>query len=208
MKVPKRIGVPHGFRSAGDEILVAAAKDGEAQAFEALVERHQRKIFFTALRMTRNKEDAEDVVQQSLQKAFTHLNSFAGTSSFSTWLTRVAMNEALMLLRKKRGSREVLLDDLGGSEEDTPAFELPDLAPDPEVTCAQQELAGLILSAINRLAPGMRTAFHLRELDERSIEETARIMGISATAVKGRLFHGRRKLREILGQYLRSLGTT
>src|SRR6266403_1007057 len=110
---PKVADAPGSLHATKDDVLVAAAMKGEATAFAMLVERHERRIFFTALRMTHNREDAEDVVQESLQKAFIHFDSFVGRSSFSTWLTRVAMNEALMLLRKKRGIREVLIDDLG-----------------------------------------------------------------------------------------------
>ena len=101
----------------GDMPLVAAAKKGNRKAFEILVKRHQQRIFFVARRMTRRREDAEDVVQQSFQKAFTHLRQFEGRSAFSTWLTRIAITEALMFLRRSRGFREVLIDDLNGNEE-------------------------------------------------------------------------------------------
>src|SRR4029077_2267392 len=101
----------YDFSSEGDMALVAAAKNQNRQAFEVLVERHARRIFFAARRMTRTQEDDADVVQQSLQKAFVHLDQFEGKSSFSTWLTRIAINEALILLRKGRGMREVLIND-------------------------------------------------------------------------------------------------
>ncbi len=101
----------------GDMSLVAAAKNGNRQAFEVLVARHERRILAVARRFTRVREDAEDVVQQSFQKAFIHLRKFEGRSSFSTWLTRVAINEARMLQRKARGFREVSIDDLDGNEE-------------------------------------------------------------------------------------------
>jgi RNA polymerase sigma-70 factor (ECF subfamily) len=94
----------------GDMTLVAAAKDENRQAFEILVERHARRVFFAARRITRTREDAEDVVQQSLQKAFIHLRQFAGKSSFSTWLTRIAINEALILLRKSRMLNETSMN--------------------------------------------------------------------------------------------------
>jgi RNA polymerase sigma-70 factor, ECF subfamily len=90
-----------------DAALVAGAKTGNARAFELLVQQHERKIFLLAQRVTRNREDAEDVVQQSFQKAFIHLKKFEGQSLFSTWLTRIAINAALMLFRRKRRSREV-----------------------------------------------------------------------------------------------------
>jgi RNA polymerase sigma-70 factor (ECF subfamily) len=182
----------------GDMALVAAAKNGNGKAFEILFERHERKIFFVAQRITRTRQDAEDVVQQSFQKAFTHLRKFEGRSAFSTWLTRIAITEALMLLRKSRGLREMVVDDLNGDGETTPGLELPDTSPDPEAIYSQRESAEMLSAAMNELSPGTRRAMQLRDLDERSSEETARIMGISVSALKGRVFHGRRKLRERL----------
>jgi RNA polymerase sigma-70 factor (ECF subfamily) len=180
-----------------DAELVAGAKSGDARAFELLVERHKKRIFFVAQRITRTQEDAEDVVQQSFQKAFTHLDTFEGRSAFSTWLTRIAITEALMFLRKNRGSREVLIDDLSGNDE-TMRLEVPDASPDPEAVYSRLEQVQMLSEAMNELSPGIREAMQLRDLDERSSEETARIMGISVAAVKGRMFHGRRKLRERL----------
>src|SRR6266581_9436967 len=121
--------------SSGDYVserqLVAAAKSGDESAFEILVKRQERKIFRVALRYTRVREDAEDVVQQTFQKAFVYLKKFEGKSSFSTWLTRIAINEALMLLRRGRALREVRIDD--SSREGTASgLEVPDTDPDPE----------------------------------------------------------------------------
>ena len=191
-----------------DMALVAAAKNGDRKAFEILVERHEQRIFFVAQRMTRNREDAEDVVQQSFQKAFTHIDRFENRSSFATWLTQVAINEALMLLRKRRGLREVLIDDVNGNDEAAISLEFPDSSPDPEASYAQKEWVGMLSLAMNELTPGIRKAIQLRELDERSSEETARIMGITVSALKGRMFHGRRKLRERLKHYVGSAWTS
>jgi RNA polymerase sigma-70 factor, ECF subfamily len=182
----------------GDMTLVAAAKNGNRKAFETLVKRHEQKIFFVARRITRSREDAEDVVQQTFQKAFTHLRKFEGRSAFSTWLTRIAITEALILLRRRRGFREVLIDDLNANEENPAALDVPDSSPDPEAIYSQREWVEMLYSAVNELPAGMRRAIQLRELDERSSEETAQIMGISVGALKGRTFHGRRKLRERL----------
>ena len=190
--------------AADDAALVVAAKSGDGRAFEILVGRHKQRIFFVARRMTRTREDAEDVVQQSFQKAFIHLREFEGRSAFSTWLTRIAVTEALMLLRRSRGLREVLIDDLGDSEETGIALVFRDSTPDPEASYSQREWVGMLSSAMSELTPGMRKAIQLRELDERSMEETARIMGISVSAAKGRVFHGRRKLRERLEHHFGS----
>jgi RNA polymerase sigma-70 factor (ECF subfamily) len=191
----------------GDMTLVAAAKNGNKKAFEILVKRHQQRLFFVARRITRRREDAEDVVQQSFQKAFTHLRKFEGRSAFSTWLTRIAVTEALMFLRRSRGLREVLIDDLNGNEETATPLELPDSSPDPEAVYSQRERAEMLSLAIDELPYGTRRAMQLLGLDERSSEETARIMGISVSALKGRMFHGRRKLRETLKRYIDSART-
>jgi len=191
-----------------DMALAAAAKNGNRKAFEILVERHEQRIFFVARRMTRTREDAEDVVQQSFQKAFTHLRNFEGRSAFSTWLTRIAITEALMFLRRSRGLREVLIDDLNGNEETATGLEVPDASPDPEAIYSQREQVEMLSAAINELPYGTRRVIQLRELDERSSEETARIMGISVSALKGRMFHGRKKLRERLKHYVQPAGTS
>src|SRR5712664_3295750 len=184
--------------AAADATLVAAAKSGDGRAFEILVGRHEQKIFFVARRITRRHEDAEDVVQQSFQKAFTHMRKFEGRSAFSTWLTRIAITEALIFLRRRRGFREVLIGDLNAKGETTAPLDVPDSSPGPEAIYSQREWVEMLYSAVNELPAGMRRAIQLRELEERSSEETAQIMGISVGALKGRTFHGRRKLRERL----------
>jgi RNA polymerase sigma-70 factor (ECF subfamily) len=187
-----------------DETLVAAAKRGDEKAFETLVRRHRPRILALALRYTRVREDAEDVVQQALQKAFIYLNSFEGKSSFSTWITRIAINEALMWLRRARALREVSVDNLSSEDESVPALEIPDGSPDPEAEYLQREGLQILFTAIGELRPGMRTAIELRELDELSTRETARRMDLSLSTVKARVFQGRKKLRETLRRYRRS----
>src|SRR6266436_1822496 len=183
-----------------DAALVAAAKTGDGRAFELLVERNERKIFSMAHRITRNREDAEDVVQQSFQKAFINLQKFEGDSLFSTWLTRIAINEARMLLRRKRGSRELPIEESSLKAESALPLEFPDSAPNPEDSCLDREQEQVLSAALNKLRPGIRKAIELRDLGELSTGETALVMGLSISAVKGRVFHGRRKLRETLSQ--------
>jgi RNA polymerase sigma-70 factor, ECF subfamily len=178
--------------------LVLAAKSGDGQAFEILIGRYQRRILAVARRFTRVREDAEDIVQQSLQKAFVHLHKFEGKSAFSTWLTRIAINEALMFLRKGWLVREVSIDDLSGDEETAPGVEIPDSRASPESVFLQGERNRILSDAMDKLTPGIRKAIELRELCELSIEEAAQVMGLSVAAVKGRLFHGRRKLHQVL----------
>ncbi len=181
---------------ATDEALVAAAKNGDENAFEALVRRHRRKLFALALRYTRVREDAEDVVQQTFQNAFVYLSNFEGKSSFSTWLTRIAINEALMWLRKARGRREVPIDDSISDEGARPDSDVADASPDPEANCLQREEARILSIAIRRLTPEMKRVLELKELRELSTRETAQHMGLSVAAVKARVFHGRKKLRK------------
>ena len=181
-----------------DEAAVLAAKRGDQHAFGLLVKRYQRKLFRVALRYARVREDAEDIVQQTFQKAFIHLHRFEGKSSFSTWLIRIAINEALMFLRKGRALREVPIEDSNEGETTASAPEIADPGPDPEVNYLQQEKTEVLCAAIRRLAVGLRTAIELRDLAELSTQETARCMGLSCAAVKGRVFHARRKLRKTL----------
>jgi len=178
--------------------LILAAKSGDGQAFEILIERYQRRILAVARRFTRIREDAEDIAQQSFQKAFVYLHKFEGKSSFSTWLTRIAINEALMLLRRGRGLREVSIDDLGGSEETSLGLEMPDSRAGPECLFLEGERSRILSAAMDKLTPGIRAAIELRDLGELSTKEVARVLGLSVEAVKGRVYQGRRKLHRVL----------
>ena len=181
--------------SATDEALVAAAKMGEERAFETLVTRYRPRMLALALRYIRVREDAEDVVQQTFQKMFVYLKNFEGKSSFATWLTRIAINEALMWLRKARGLRELSLD-LGGNDETAPRFDVSDARPDPEASYLQHEETRILSIAITQLTPRLRSVLQLKELCELSVRETAQRTGLSVAAVKARVFHGRKKLRK------------
>ncbi len=178
--------------------LILAAKNGDGQAFEILIGRYQRRILAVARRFTRIQEDAEDIVQQSFQKAFVHLHKFEGKSCFSTWLTRIAINEALMFLRKCRVLREVSIDDLSGNEEGAPWLEIPDSRASPESAFLRSERDRVLSAAMNKLTPGIRTAIELRDLGELSTKEVARLLGLSIEAVKSRVYQGRRKLHRVL----------
>jgi RNA polymerase sigma-70 factor (ECF subfamily) len=195
----------HILPEEDEAALVSAAESGSNEAFEVLVRRHRARIVRVAWRFTRNREDAEDITQLTFQKAFVHFRQFEGNSSFSTWLTRIAMNEALMWLRRKRALLEVPIEE-SRTTTDEPALPLdfPDSGPSPEDNCLRRERKRILSAAINKLRPGMRTAIQLREIGELSIEETARVLGLSAEAVKGRVFHARKKLRETLERYVES----
>jgi RNA polymerase sigma-70 factor (ECF subfamily) len=183
-----------GINKDSDGALVAAAKRGDTQAFEELVFRHQQRVLAVAQRITNNREDAEDVAQEGFHKAFLHIDTFQEKSRFSTWLTRIAMNEAFMLLRRRRGVFEVLPetpDD--GVKSGSEVF--VDQRPNPEESCWRRERTDLLTKAINRLGPKIRSTILLRDIEERSVKETAQILGTSITAIKARQFQGRRKLR-------------
>ena len=190
-----------------DGTLVAATKRGDTRAFEELVLRHRQRVLAVAQRITLNREDAEDVAQESFHKAFLHLDAFQERAQFSTWLTRIAMNEAFMLLRRRRGVFEVLPENPDdGMKSSSEAF--VDQSPNPEESCSQRERMQLLTEAINRLGPTIRTTILLRDIEEQSVKDTAQILGTSITAVKARVFQGRRKLRRTLNiGFLRGLYT-
>jgi RNA polymerase sigma-70 factor (ECF subfamily) len=189
---------------ATEEALVAAAKRGDEKACETLVKRHQPRLLALALRYVRVQADAEDVVQQAFQRAFVHLSKFEGKSCFSTWLTRITINEALMLLRRGRAMREISIDDSGGDEGTAPALEIPDASPDPEAGYLQLEGLRILFAAMGQLRPGTRVAIELAELGELTARETARRMDLPVSTVKARVFQGRRKLGEALRLHRRS----
>jgi len=180
-----------------DEALVTATKRGDRQAFEELVLRHRQRVLAVTQRITNNREDAEDVAQESFTKAFLHLDAFQEKSRFSTWLTRIAMNEAFMLIRRRRGFLEVPPENPDdGMKSVLEAF--VDHGPTPEESYWRRERTELVTESINRLGPTIRTTILLRHIEERSVKETAQILGVSIAAVKARVFHGRRKLRRTL----------
>jgi RNA polymerase sigma-70 factor (ECF subfamily) len=182
--------------------LVAAAQAGNIDAFETLVERYERKIFRLTQNITQNREDAEDAMQESFLKAFEHLQEFQGNSRFYTWLVRIAVNQALMKLRKRRPN-EVSLNQELDTGEDTIPRDVEDWGPSPEDRFEQRELSGILSEVISELDPPFRIVFQLRDIEELSTEETAEALGLSVPAVKSRLLRSRLKLRQKLGRYFR-----
>jgi RNA polymerase sigma factor (sigma-70 family) len=176
--------------------LLSDAKRGEPEAFEVLCQTLRPRLLKIALRITRNREDAEDAVQDSMIRAFVHLNDFHGNSSFSTWLTRIVMNSALMINRKNRSARQISADELPPAGEPGLHFQIPDRAPNPEQTYVQRERRTILHSAIRRLRPRMRAVIEMAQFQELPIKETAKILDISVAAAKGRCFHARAALRK------------
>ena len=193
------------FREESDSTLVTAIKNGESQAFEFLVKRHEAKTFSVAFRITRNRADAQDVVQQSFHKAFMHLDRFQERSSFSTWLTRIVINEGLMCLRRNRSRRETSLDDVKSETEELFLVEIPDRAKDPAEIYEQRETERILCEAMNQLSAEFRAVVRLR-LEERTVSETAEILGVAIGTLKARLFRARQKLRVLVTRSPESRG--
>jgi RNA polymerase sigma factor (sigma-70 family) len=178
-----------------DERLLADAKIGHTAAFDELCKRHAKKLFYITYRITRNREDAEDAVQESFLGAFMHLKSFDGRSQFSTWLTRIAMNAALMKLRRNRASREVPIEEPVESG-DRWQQRAADSTLNPEERYAEQERETILREAVAKLRPKIRKVVEIHRLQESPLGETAKVLGISLAAAKGRMFHARAALRK------------
>jgi RNA polymerase sigma-70 factor (ECF subfamily) len=194
--------LPSNIAKEDEHLLVAAAKRGDAAAFEELVNRYERKIFRLTMNITRNREDAEDAMQDAFLKSYAHLKDFQEDSRFYTWLVRIAANEALMRLRKRRPN-QFSLDEPVEGEEDLMPRELEDWGPSPEQRFAQTEMHEILSDVIDKLEPDFRVVFVLRDVEELSTEETAKTLGISVPAVKSRLLRARLKLRQKLNRYFR-----
>src|SRR5436853_4020450 len=186
--------------------LVGKAREGDAAAFSELVSRYERKIFRLAKHITQNDEDAEDVLQETFLKAFSHLDSFQGQSKFYTWIVRIAVNEALMKLRKRKSDRSVPLDEPLDTGEDTVIREIAVWDENPEQKYSREELGEILDEAVQGLRPAFRTVFVLRDIEELSTEETAEALGISVPAVKSRLLRARLQLREKLTRFFKRKG--
>jgi RNA polymerase sigma-70 factor, ECF subfamily len=181
--------------------LVEAARAGDLEAFGQLVKLYDRNVFRIAQHITHNEEDAQDVVQEAFLKAYTNLEQFQGNSKFYTWLVRIAVNEALMKLRKRRNSKTVSLDEDVETEEGSMPREVADWSPNPEQIYGQNELGDILKKTIQGLSPGFRTVFVLRDVEGLSTEETAETLNLSVPAVKSRLLRARLQLRERLGKH-------
>src|SRR5437867_3723868 len=181
--------------------LVAQARLGDTGAFGELTEHYQRKIFRLAQNITQNREDAEDVLQETFMKAYEHLPDFEGNSKFYTWIVRIAVNEALMKLRKRKWDKTVWLDEPVNTGEDTVAREIAVWDDNPEQRYSKEELHDILDKAVNSLAAPYRTAFVLRDVEGLSTEETAQALDLSVPAVKSRLLRARLQLRDRLSKY-------
>ncbi len=189
-----------------DTALVNLARDGDTSAFEQLVSRYERKIYRLARHITDSESDAEDVLQETFLKAYGHLDGFQGNSKFYTWLVRIAVNESLMKLRKRKSGRTVSLDEPSDNGDEPLVREVAVWEGNPEEQYSNEELRSILEKAIQSLKPAFRTVFVLRDVEELSTEETAAALDLSIPAVKSRLLRARLELRERLTRIFRKKG--
>jgi len=179
-----------------DEGLVAAAKSGDHAAFVELWERHSNTAFKAACRIMRNQDDAEDAIQEAWMKAYVHLNAFDGRAKFSTWLTRITINSALMTLRRRRTHPETSME--GFDDQVRQSYEIADQTQDAEELFVRHERAEHLRLAIGRLRPNLRSVVESHQSNDGSVKELAELAGISIAATKSRLLRARKVLRKTL----------
>ncbi|MBV8846552.1 MAG: sigma-70 family RNA polymerase sigma factor [Bryobacterales bacterium] len=189
-----------------EQELVTRAQAGDNSAFTALVQRYQNRIYRLAKNITQNKEDAEDVLQEAFLKAYSHLDTFQRNAKFYTWIVRIAVNEALMKLRKRKTDRTVPLDEPVDTGEETVNREIAVWEDNPEQRYSRDEMQQILDEAVQDLKPDFRAVFLLRDIEELSTEETAEALGVSVPAVKSRLLRARLALREKLTRKFKRKG--
>lgn len=192
------------YREQADEVLVTLAQQGDKNAFAALIERHYASCEKLAFSILRDREDAEDEVQNACWKAYEHIGQFQRDAKFSTWLTRIVVNQCLMRLRQLKRARLSYLDDV--AEEDGRAFELPSQEESPEQALAKSEMAEVLHEEIRRIPALLRNVFLLREVQQLPMPEVAKRLGISVAAAKSRLLRARHELRLRLEKHQGRLG--
>jgi RNA polymerase sigma-70 factor (ECF subfamily) len=188
-----------------ESVLIAQAREGNPEAFTLLVRQYDRHIYRLAMNIAQNQADAEDVLQEAFLKAYENLNRFQGDSRFYTWLVRIAVNESLMKLRKRRSTLSLSIDEpIATSDDDLMPREIEDWGDDLEQRLAKQELQEILAGAVQALELPYRAVFVLRDMEEVSTEETAELLGISIPAVKSRLLRARLKMRQRLNKYFKT----
>ena len=193
------------FSGFTDDQLVTMAQTGNDQAFADLIRRHQSSCTKLALSILRDRQDAEDEVQNAMWKAFEHIGQFQRDAKFSTWLTRIVVNQCLMRLRQARRARFLYIDDTQIGEE-IATLELPDLRRSPEQELGQSEVAVVLQREINRIPPLLRKVFQLRDIQQMPMPEVASELGISVAAAKSRLLRARVELRQRMEKHFGRLG--
>ncbi|MCS7231560.1 MAG: sigma-70 family RNA polymerase sigma factor [Elusimicrobiota bacterium] len=192
--------------------LISLAKNGNTSAFEKLIKRYEEKIYSLAYRILQDKEEAFDVLQDTAMSAFKNLKNFQSKSSFSTWIYRIALNFALMRKRKQKAQlKKAQIIDSEDSDKLPQFAEIAeqnllgnyvDWSENPVISLENQELRKVLQEAINKLPDKYRNVIILKEIEGRSIEETAKILGLSISAVKTRLHRARLYLKWFLEKYI------
>jgi RNA polymerase sigma-70 factor (ECF subfamily) len=185
----------HEPSSLGDDLLVASAQAGQEWAFVELCARYSRRVFNTIYGVTRNREDAEDALQDSMMRAFLHLKQFDGRSSFPTWFTRIGINSALMILRKRRVRLETSIE-VATDGETWQTWQIADDAADPEQHYAGYEMSLHLKRAICHLPNALRSVVERGQMEGHSMKQIADSMGISIPATKSRLARAKVALRK------------
>jgi RNA polymerase sigma-70 factor (ECF subfamily) len=188
-----------------DLVLVTAAQEGERDAFAELVCRHQATCMKLAISVLREREDAEDEVQNALFKAYEHLDQFQRDAKFSTWLSRIVLNQCLMRLRQTRRARFLYIDD-GHDSDEISRLDLPAHDSSPESHVAKMEISAVLKHEMSRIPPLLRHAFLLRDVQQLPMPEVAERLGVSIAAAKSRLLRARAELKERLGKHCGRLG--
>lgn len=184
-------------------ISIDRLKSGDRAEFASLVERYSDLIYRLAIKMLGNEQDAEDVLQETFLKAFRSIGSFQGNAHISTWLYRIATNEALMLIRKGRPESSHVQIEEDVESEENPSLQIVDWGSLPEDQLLSSESIHYLNRLIQSLTPALRIVFILRDVMDQSVQETAEVLGISESAVKTRLSRARLKLRQELSEYYR-----
>jgi RNA polymerase sigma-70 factor, ECF subfamily len=200
------MSAPVSSQAPEDSAVVLQAREGDRKAFAELVRRYENKIFRLGLHITQNREDAEDVLQETFLKAYEHLDQFQGNSKFYTWIVRIAVNQALMKLRKRKSDKSVSLDESIDTGEDTVAREIAAWEESPEQRYSREEIGKILSSAVDSLTDPYRAVFVLRDIEDLSTEETAEALGLSIPAVKSRLLRARLQLRDKLTRFFKRTG--
>jgi len=197
------------IKTLDEQQLVEAAQKGDTYAFEELIRRYEDRIYSLAYRILHDKEEAYDVLQETAISAFKNINRFKGKSSFSTWIYKIALNFALMRKRKQKSllkKAQILQpeddDEISQFVDISEKQNITDWSENPILNLENQELKDLLMESLNKLPEKYRNVLILKELEGRSVEEVAKILGISTSATKTRLHRGRLYLRELLDKYV------
>lgn len=196
---------PYKGQNLDDDALVELAQEGDTAAFEQLLERYYQPCLKLAASILRDRHSAEDEVQNACWKAFAHIEQFQHDAKFSTWLTRIVVNQCLMRLRQQRRSRLVYIEDTAYSD-DPRTIDFPSKSLSPELAVAKSEVSEVLQKEISRIPPLLRNVFLLRDVQELPMTTVAELLGISVAAAKSRLLRARIELRERLRKHEGRLG--